>query len=130
MPLYGVSQSGFNGPPNEGLNLALLIPGDGPYFLFNAETLTPPQASVAFARGLGPNGQKGPIVFTISYASSPTAVLVIQGADTDLDADYITLSTSTNVQNDFYTDLGLFSFYRAKLVSQSGGGAVTVKAEG
>ena len=128
MPNYSVPQAGFNGPPNEGLNLAVLIPGDV-YFLFNAETPTAPQASVAFARGLGPNGQKGPILFTISFASSPTAVVEIQAADTDLDANYQTVFTSTSTQLDNYSDLGLFSFYRAKLVSQSGGGAITVKAE-
>jgi hypothetical protein len=124
MPLYGVPQSGGNSSAN--LNLASIQPGDQ-YTLFNAETLTAPQASVAFTRGQGPFGENG-VTFQMSFATAPTAVLVIQGSNVDLDAAYETLWTSTNTQYDNYTDTAKWAFYRAKLVSQSGGGACTVTA--
>lgn len=121
MPNYG---SGTNGSP------IAIAPGDR-VALFAAESPTAPQASVAICPF--PNFVGGPprsLVFTISWAAAPTtAVLQIQGANDDLDASYNAnvLHTTTNTQNDFYADLGQFAFYRAKLVSQSAGGAVTVE---
>lgn len=126
MPNYGVAQSGSN--VVSGLNLVVLNPGDQ-FFLFNAESLTAPQASVAFNRGPGPTLEPAGIVFTIKFAAAPTDSLVIQGSNTDVDGDYQTLFTSTNKQFDYYADIGEFAYYRAKLVSQSAGGAVTVIAQ-
>jgi hypothetical protein len=124
MPNYGVAQAGSN--PTLGLNLTSLQSGDTDYFLFNAEVLTAPQASVAFSRANAPGAQTT-YTFSIDYASAPTAVMTIQGSNTDVDADYVTLYTSTSIQHDFWTDTGAWKYYRAALVSQSGGGAVTVK---
>jgi hypothetical protein len=128
MPNYGIPQSGSQLPPNQGLNLAVINPGDS-IVLFNAESPAAPQPSVAFARGVGPMNIPAGIVFTISFAAAPTDSLVIQGSNQDIDSQYQTLYTSTNKQTDFYADLGEFLFYRAKLVSQSAGGAVTVIAQ-
>ena len=125
MPNYGVAQAGSQLPPNQGLNLSVINPGESIY-LFNAESPAAPQASVAFCRGVGPMETPAGLVFTIKFATAPTDSLVIQGSNTDLDGDYQTLFTSTNKQYDYYADIGEFLFYRAKLVSQSGGGAVTV----
>lgn len=122
MPNYGVVQAG-------GV-LTAIQPGDS-IALFNAESpAAPPQASVAFCTGYSPGGgAPAPILFTIDFAAAPTDSLVIQGANQDIDANYQTLYTSTNRQHDFYADAGGFAFYRAKLVSQSAGGAVTVIAK-
>lgn len=123
MPAYGTPQSGSN--PNERLNVTSVCPGDS-FYLFNAETLTAPVASVSFARGPGVVGSDQGMTFQMSFVAAPTAVLKIQGSNLDLDAAYEDLWTSNNTQYDNYTDTARWAFYRAKLVSQSGGGAVTV----
>lgn len=126
MPNYGVAQAGSNA--TAGLNLTTLQPGDT-MLLFNAESPAAPQASVAFARGYSPSGDDAGITFQISFAVAPTAVVAIQGSNVDLDAAYETLYTSTNVQFDNYTDTTRWAFYRAKLVTQSAGGALTVRVQ-
>lgn len=128
MPLYGVNQSGFNPAPNQGLNLTAVQPGDS-FTLFNAETVTAPQASVAFSRAAGPANSDGGTTFSISFASAPTAVVQIQAANQDLDSEYVTVYTSSNTQHDAYTDVGRSAFYRARVLSQSAGGAITVIAQ-
>lgn len=124
MPNYGVAQAGSPG----GNNLTEIQPGDL-FYLFNAESPTAPQASVAVAMGYVPNNASGQVVFTVHWAAAPTAALVIQGSHVDVDAQYQTLTTFTNVQDGYYADVGGFAFYRAKLSSQSAGGAVTVIAK-
>jgi|SRR5580658_1762783 hypothetical protein len=118
MPAYGTVQGG-------GV-LTQLNAGDQMY-LWNAETPVAGTASLAFARGSDPvAGQPNLIVFTISFATAPTDVVNIQGSN-DL-VNWETLYTSTSTSPDYYGDAGGFAFYRALLVSQSGGGAVTVIA--
>lgn len=118
MPNYNVPQSGGQ--------LTSLIPGDQVFYLFKAETLVAPQASVAFSRGAAP-GTETPalMVFTISFASAPTATVSIQGSNEDIDSQYQDLQTGTT-QLWSYSDLGGFAFYRAKLETYSAGGALTV----
>ncbi len=117
MPNYGVPQAGGQ----------LTAPSPGSlFYLFNAESPAAPQASIAFARPASPVGGRDPITFSISFAAAPTASLVIEGSHVDSDSQYQTLYTSTNKQLDFYTDDGSWMFYRCKLVTQTGGGAVTV----
>lgn len=120
MPVYGVPQSG-------GV-LACISPGES-ITLFNAETLTAPQASVAFNRGNSPSLSDQGTTFQILFATAPTSTLAIQGSNVDVDAAYVTLFTSTSKQQDSYTDTQRFAFYRAKLLTQSAGGAVTVIAQ-
>ncbi len=118
MPNYGVAQAG-------GV-LTELQPGDS-YALWNAETPAAGTPSVAFATGYNPGGGGSkPITFQILFAAAPTDSLVIQASNQDIDATYETVYTSTNLQYDAYADLGGYAFYRAKLVSQSAGGAVSV----
>jgi len=96
--------------------------------LWNAETPVAGAASLNFNRGSDPvAGQPNVIVFAISFATAPTAVVEIQGSN-DL-VNWNTLYTSTNTSPDYYGDAGGFAFYRALLVSQSGGGAITVIAQ-
>lgn len=122
MPFYGVLQTG-------GV-LTCVNPGDTYTLLNGTETYgSLPQASVAFSRGVGEGLQPSGIVFTISYPTTPTAVIEIQGSNQDIAATYQTLYTSNNLQNDYYADAGLFAFYRAVLVSQSAGGSPTVIAQ-
>ena len=105
-----------------------LQPGDA-LALFSAETLTAPQASIAIARAQGPGGVDGGVTFSMQFAAAPTSSLTIQGANQDIEAAYQTIATSTNKQQDVYTDTGRWAFYRARLASQSAGGALTVIAQ-
>lgn len=121
MPNYGTVQSG-------GV-VTSLQPGES-MLLWNAESPSAPVASIPFNRapGPGPDADAG-TTFTISFASAPTATIDIQAANQDVDAQYITIFTSTNKQVDSFTDGQRFAFYRAKLTSQSAGGALTVLAQ-
>ena len=94
--------------------------------LFNAEVLAAPVASIPFLRALS---QDSGTTFTIGFAAAPTASVAIQGSNVDLDAQYQTLYTSSNKQVDGYTDIGRWRYYRAILLSQSAGGALTVIAQ-
>jgi hypothetical protein len=124
MPNYGIPQAGGT--------LTALQPGDK-LTLFNAESPAPPQASVAFARGMGMMSADGGSTFHASFATPPTAAVVnIQAANQDIDADYTNVGTLTftGPQTDqAYTDVGRSAFYRAQLASQSGGGAITVTVQ-
>jgi hypothetical protein len=115
MPNYG---SGALGVATQ------LFPGDL-YYLFNGESPTAPQASIAIATAFAPNGDAG-FLFQIFFAAAPTSALVIQASNIDQDALYQTVYTSTNKQQDAYIDTDRWQFYRAKLISQSAGGVVTV----
>lgn len=123
MPNYGIAQSGSF--PNQGQNLTTLIPGDLPYYLFNGESPNPPQASVAFCRGQTPGtGQPSPITFEL-ICPGFAGELDIQASNVDADADYISVGNMA-ASPAYYSDGGGFRFYRARLVSQSAGGAITV----
>src|SRR5690242_19474504 len=117
MPNYGTPQSG---------GLTALAPGESMY-LFNAETPAAPQASIPFARAISASQDDAGTTFQIIFDAAPTAVVDIQCSNVDIDADYITVYTSTDTQFDAYTDIGRSAFYRAKLVS--GGGTLTVIAQ-
>ena len=139
MPNYGVAQAGsIPGTPTTvagqtagqpgGFNVVSLVPGDS-YLLFNAESPTPAQRSIAFSMGYNPGGGgTPPVLFQATWATTPTAVVTIYGSNTDVAADYISLGT-INSQGGYYGDAGGFAFYCAELTSQSGGGAVTVKVK-
>lgn len=119
MPKYGIPQGG-------GV-LTQVDPGEG-LILFNAEKLTAPQAGLAFARGFtSPGPQPSGSVFTISFpGAGPTDSVGIQGANVDVDAEYQTLFTSTNLEKDYYNDVGEFAFYRPILLSGGVNLALTV----
>lgn len=104
-------------------------PGDV-VFPFNAESPAPPQASQQYALGptvggTGPGGRT--IAWQTSFASAPTAVsVVLQAADVDVDANYATIDTSTATAGERRQAQVQARFVRVKLVSQTGGGAITV----
>ncbi len=97
---------------------------------FNAETPTPPQASQQFALPAftGAHVEQGrQVSWQTSFASAPTAVnAVLQAADQDADANYATVDTSTQTAGERRQILVRAKFVRAKLVSQTAGGAITV----
>ena len=106
-----------------------IYPGDVA-FAFSAESPAPPQSSIQLALPSF-TGAQGENVRTIawqtSFASAPTAVnVVLQAADQDADANYATVDTSTNVNGERRQILVRARFIRARLVSQTGGGAITV----
>ena len=117
--------------PTFSLPVIALYPGDT-YSLFStSDTLTAPAYSqVVFidAAGLQPRGLA---TWTINFASSPTAVVKIFGSNTQPTSSAaqngVLLYTSTNTQSDNYTDNVAFAFYWAELVSQSGGGALSLQ---
>jgi len=115
-----------------GGSLTAIQPGDGLY-LWNAETPAAPQASIVLVRALGPTGEAG-ITFSINFAAAPTDSLQILGSNKPPAAaftltDWESLYTSSNKQNDSYTDTARFEYYCAYLASQSAGGALTVIAQ-
>ena len=126
MPLFGTRQAGGT--------LAALIPGEE-ITLFNAETITAPQASIAFARGYNPGGTSGfAMTFQVEFAASPTTAAVqilgtnkqqlADGTAITL-ADWTVLVEQDNTQTFSYTDEGSSAFYCVYVASQSAGGAIT-----
>jgi len=106
-----------------------LFPGDVG-FSFNSESPTPPQAGaqMAIARPYGVDDPSS-VGVDISFAVAPTAVQVdIQTSIDDVDANYNTVYSSTKTGGEHVNIVNLKGrFVRARLVSQTGGGAVTVE---
>jgi hypothetical protein len=117
--------------PNYNVNAApaALYPGDVG-FAFNAESPAAPQSSAQFALPAftGAAADQGrQISWQTSFSAAPTAVnVVLQAADVDADANYTTVDTSTNVNGERRQVLVRSRFLRARLVSQTGAGAITL----
>ncbi len=109
-----------------------LSPGDTG-FSFNAETPVNGTAGQQFAIAR-PYGVDDPasVGVEIRYATAPTAVQVdIQTAIDDVDANYVTAYSSTNTSGEHVNIVNLKGrFVRARKVSQTAGGAVTVEFVG
>lgn len=127
MPAYGTPQSG--GTPTS------LVPGDGPYYLVNAEVVAAGYKSIPFSRGYSPGAADNGCTFQIQWTVAPTAEVDIQGSNVDVDGSYQTLSQSINpIANpagylDNYTDTTRWAFYRVYVPSYSAGGALTVTVQ-
>lgn len=109
-------------------NPTAIYPGDT-VVAFNAETPTPPQASKQFCVAPSPwgSGAQGQFAIQIQFAAAPTAVVTVQSAAVDADADYITTGvSSTNKQFDVLSLTTNSPFIRVQLTSETAGGAVTV----
>ena len=125
MPNYGTLPSTGTG---SGILATVLDPGDQQK-LFDAESPTAPQLSIAICRSSGPTGVPAGILFTIK---APTGTVDILGTNLDTAAEWalaaaVPLHTSTNLAFDSYGDLGGFRFYAARL--SAGNGVVTVTAQ-
>lgn len=125
MPNYGTLPSTGAG---SGVAATVLDPGDQ-QILFNAESPTAPQLSIAVCRSSGPTGVPAGIVFTIKAASGTVLIL---GANVDTAAEWALsegkpLYTSANQAWDYYADVGNFNFYCCQL--SAGSGPVTAIAQ-
>lgn len=121
MPNYGTLP--LNGL-GSGVAASVLVPSDN-ITLFNAESPTSPQASIAFLRARGKDGL--PAGFTVT-SSAASGTVQFQGSNQDIASTYQTLITFANSAASFYADLGEFQFYRANL--SAGTGPVTVIVQG
>lgn len=121
MPQYSTLQAG-------GVRTSL-SPGDS-LALFNNEAVVNGEASIPFNRANGPSGDDAGTTFSIDWQNAPTgSTVVIQASNTDVDANYVTVYTSTAQQHDLYTDIGRSKFYRAKVTTYASGGNLTVTAQ-
>ena len=115
---------------NAAFTPAGILPGDK-VVLFNAETLTPPAASMAV--NVSPTAMSsGAPAFSVNlhFASAPTSFTFnVQGANDDVAGEYVTVGTiATGTATDYQLSLQTNAPYlRANLAAQSGGGAVTVE---
>jgi hypothetical protein len=103
--------------------------------LFNAETITAPASSVAVKLDAEvPGGLSYIKAFQVSFASSATATVNIQASAVDVDAEYTTvpngtLTFSSSVVPQLFTDIGPMPYWRVQVSSQSAGGAITATIE-
>jgi hypothetical protein len=99
-----------------------LSPGDT-INLFNAETPTPPQASIAFTQAYAAQGQPPGATFQAIFPG--TASVQVQGSNIDVDADYANVGAAITTSGGAVTDTSRLSFYRAKVTALTGG-SITV----
>jgi hypothetical protein len=102
-------------------------------YLFSAEAPTIPAAgypSIALTRAYSPGTAAG-TTFQLNWATAPTATvdsIAIQGSNDGI--NWQTLYTSNaGIQQDNYSDDEHWAFYRAILLAESTGGALTVIAQ-
>ena len=125
MPNYGTLPLTGAG---SGVPATVLSPGDQEY-LFQNESPTAPQLSIAISRSSGSTGVPSGIVFAVKC---PSGTVLILGANVDTPAEWALaagnpLHTSTNAAYDYYEDIGNFAFYCCQL--SAGTGPVTVIAQ-
>lgn len=130
MPAYGDLPTGV-GATTAGPTA--LASGDN-LALFNNETVAALEASIVVAPMTSPSGADASITFVSQFAAAPTASLQILGTNKTPAAvftlaDWYALWTSTNKQQDYYTDTGRFAYYCAYVASQSAGGKLTLIAQ-
>lgn len=112
--------------PNYASSLTRAIsPGDI-VTLFDAETVTQGESSIAVAIPPIP-GQGAPqFSLYLHFASAPTAVTTVQVANADADADYVGTGTnSTNKQTDQLNFTSNAPFLRINVGTFSAGGVMT-----
>ena len=120
MSVYGITQAG-------GV-LTAVYPGEKFTLFDGTESPASGTKSVAFNRAPG-NGQTNGQVFTVTFASSATATVLVQASNDDVEAHYQTVATlafAGVTTPGYYADSGEFKFYRANLSAYTGGGMPTV----
>ncbi len=131
MPSYGTAQAGYNGPPNQGLNITALEVGESTTLFNGTETPAASLASVAIARGYAGSGGGSDNGITFNVKGMPSGMTIdIQVAGHDIDGEYYTVATlsgDTN-GNTAYPDVGRSPFYRAKILAYTSGTMPTVTA--
>ncbi len=121
MKLYGAAQAGGS--------LQAVLPGQRIILFDGTETPAALVKSLAFVPVPGPTQVPSPIVFTTHFGAAPTATVLVQAANADVEAQYQTVFTSTNKQDDYYADAGGFAFYRVQLSAYVSGGMPVVIAQ-
>lgn len=117
MPLYGVAQSGWNPPPNQGLNITSLEAGQQITLFNGTETIITGSKSIAFTRGFH-DGFNSPVAFNLSGCTAGT-VVQIEEAGADVDGQYTVVATLTPDAsgNQAYSITGSSPFTRAYVSS-------------
>ena len=121
MQLYGSRQAG-------GV-LTELSPAESLTLFDGTETPAAGLTSLAFIRGPSPSLADAGMTFQIDFLSAPTATILVQGSNIDVEADYETLWPSINTQFDNYTDTTRWKFYRVKLSAYQAGGMPVVTVQ-
>ena len=121
-----------------GALVTAVAPGDTITLFAASDTLVAGSISQVITPQSGKQ-TRGIITWQGNFATSPTAVVTIYGSNTyptgatgtsagNVDAGAQALNSFTNTQSFSQADNSTFAFYWAKLVSQSGGGALTLTA--
>ena len=130
MPAYGTPQAGYNAPPNAGLNLTSLIPGEQKTLISAADAAGANFKSVAIVRGPAPGALANQgTSFKIAGCALGTKIQ-IQVSDVDVDGDYYivyTIAPDAN-GNGVYTDIGGLPFVRAVVTNFQAGDVPVVTA--
>lgn len=108
-----------------------LFPGDVG-FSFNAEAFpggNTAGAQFAIPEPSGIANQMHTVRWQTIFGTNPSAInIVLQGSSADVDAEYFTVDTSTAVAGEARMVTGVRArFLRVKLVSSTGGAALTAK---
>lgn len=121
MPVFGIPQAGGYGPPNQGLNVTSVQPGQSLVLFDGTEAAALDLASVAFARGLQGSSDNG---FTINITGMPVGMTVDVQACSPPAGGFASVAAMGNAfssvatigpdanGNGFYTDVGRSAFYR------------------
>ena len=109
------------GSPQSGGALTAIAPGQAITMFDGTETPVSGFTSLAFNRTPGPPSGPAQMVFTVDFGAAPTATVLIQASNRDVEADYQTLATITT-QHGSYADYGDYAFYRAQLSAYTSGG--------
>lgn len=102
-----------------------------PYKLFDANSVAAPVNAPGVFVPPGGHYEKEAVVWRTAFATAPGAVnIVLQIAQNDVDAEYVTIDTSTAVGGESRVVAATYSFnfIRARVVSRTGGSGVTVEA--
>jgi hypothetical protein len=130
MPAFGIAQSGGFGPPNQGLNVTCVQPGEELTLFDGTETVALNLASIDFARGTMGSGDNGstfnltgiPTGMTVDVqaCSPPAGGFASTAAKDKAFTSLVTLSPDAN-GNASYTDIGRSAFYRYKISAYTSG---------
>jgi hypothetical protein len=113
MPLYGSAKPVY------------LYPGQQFVLFDGTETPSAGVKSLAFERAANWSGLPSPMAFTITFPTTPSATVLIEASNDDVEAHYQTLGSSTAILGN-YADYGEFRYYRANLSAYASGSMPTV----
>lgn len=94
--------------------------------LFDGETVTQGESSIAVAVPANPGGGAAQFSLWLSFAAAPTDAVTVQGANADEDGNYVnTATSSTNKQVDRVDFTCNAPFVRVNVGTFSAGGKLT-----